>query len=57
MQGLIAVQRKKVWQVSGFAPGQYVGGEVVRHAVTAEGVRHVIVPRWHDRDGQRIKTI
>lgn len=54
MQGLIAAQRKEVWQVPGFAPGRYVGGEVVRHTVTAEGVRHVIVSQWHDRTGQRI---
>lgn len=57
MQSLIAVQRKEVWNVPGFAPGHYVGGEVVRHAVTAEGVRHVIVSQWHDRVGQRIKAI
>lgn len=55
MQGLIAVQRKERWNVPGFAPGHYVGGEVVRHAVTAEGVRHVIVSQWRDRVGQRIK--
>lgn len=55
MQGLIAVQRKERWNVPGFAPGHFVGGEVVRHAVTAEGVRPVIVSQWHDRVGQRIK--
>lgn len=55
MQGLIAVQRKEVWNVPGFAPGHYVGGEVLRHAVTAGGVRAVIVSQWHDRVGQRIK--
>lgn len=55
MQGLIAVQRKEVWHVSGFAPGHYVGGEVLRHAVTADGVRAVVVSQWHDRVGQRIK--
>lgn len=56
MQSLIAVQRKEVWNVPGFAPGHYVGGEVLRHAVTADGVRAVVVSQWHDRVGQRIKT-
>ncbi len=56
MQGLITVQRKERWTVPGFALGHYVGGEVVRHAVTADGVKHVVACQWHDRIGHRIKA-